>query len=89
MPVPDLEACTEMDAFYDRTPFLAKVCDGLTNCPYVVDINVLADPCFHCAKAFTYAWQCKNETTLIEKGPITIGPDPDPGLGTVVTLSCK
>lgn len=64
------------------TAHLAQACNGRQSCAYTVDVEVLGDPIFGCAKDYVAKYQCSNGGTRTAIAP------PEAGYKSVVQLSC-
>jgi hypothetical protein len=63
---------------------VAYVCNGTSECTFVVDVNKLGDPASGCAKDFVVGYQCFPSRQRFD-GRIP----PEAGLGKQLTLSCR
>ena len=65
------------------TDHLAKTCDGVAVCMYVIDYRVIGDPAPNCKKDYTVEWQCGPDP---EKHVLIV--PPGAGFGDVLELRC-
>ena len=68
----------------NKTSFLAKACNGQTVCSYKVDVTVLGDPAYGCAKTYVAEWRCGSSTAIH-----TASAPAEAGYGSVVKLACS
>jgi hypothetical protein len=67
----------------NKTSFLAKACNGKTTCSYKVEVTILGDPAYGCAKTYVAQWRCGSSTALHSASAPA-----EAGYGSVVTLTC-
>lgn len=67
----------------NATASVRDACDGTARCRYTVEVSVLGDPRFGCAKGFDAVWRCPGEE---EVRRTTV---PAEAAGAVVMLSCR
>jgi hypothetical protein len=68
----------------NATIALSRACDGKSDCPYKVDVSVLGDPKFGCAKAFQVVWRCPGEEKVRR-----VDLEGEAGFGAVAHLTCR
>lgn len=65
------------------TAHLASACEGKAVCEYVVDVNVLGDPAYGCAKNYIAEWRCLEDGS---RASVTV--TPEAGNGKKAVLRC-
>ncbi len=48
----------------NATAQISAACDGLSNCDFTIDTNVLKDPSPNCSKDFVAEWKCGDHHTV-------------------------
>ena len=49
------------------TSYIAKQCNGKSECRYTVDWKIIGDPAYGCAKTYTVQYQCGDNTKVYEE----------------------
>jgi hypothetical protein len=67
----------------NKTSFLAKACNGKTECSYKIDVSTIGDPAYGCAKTYVAEWRCGSSTAIHSASAPA-----EAGYGSVVKLAC-
>ncbi|HKN22082.1 MAG TPA: hypothetical protein VJX73_11725 [Terracidiphilus sp.] len=67
----------------NKTSFLAKACNGQTECNYKVDVSTIGDPAVGCRKDYVAKWRCGSSAAIHSATAA-----PEAGYGSIVKLAC-